>query len=567
MTASRLIRVLRMSLRMSLLILLLAFPLAATLVRAAESVTARIAMLPVASLDPVGLPRYDAASRDLVENLFVGLTRYDPLTGQIQPALARDWTISADGMTWTFNLRADMKWVTFNPTSQQVEAVRAVVAGDFVYGIRRACDPQPPNPATHLVTIVQGCRTVATADPQLVDDIFIARELAVRTLNDQKLEIKLAFPATYFVSLLALPEFRPVPREAIARVADWARSGVIMTDGPWTLADWTRNQQMTLVRNPLWPDPVTGNVERVVVNFANSPDAVAQQFSTGSADFARLDTSVVQSMRQALPDRVLIAPMQAVTVLGFSVERNVVQNDAFRRALSQAIDRARLVDQVLPGAALPMSRFTPPGSIGGPTAQPDNRGFAPDSAQSALAASGVTNCRLSEKLTLVVEDRPPMPAVAQALIGQWQSALGCNPAFFTVRAMPASYVQAVAHAAISTADPRDAPRPQMWLASWSADYADANAWTGDGLHCQYGFLHPGTACSDADTLIDRAALETDPAKRAEDYDKAETLWFGPAGTFPVTPLFVTVNAVGQQAWLKGASPNGPARFDLWTIRR
>jgi oligopeptide transport system substrate-binding protein len=534
---------------------------------AADPVTARVISPPVESLDPVSLPRADSAARDVAENLFVGLTRYDPASGQIQPALARDWTVSDDGLTWTFNLRDDVKWVAFNSSSQQVEAVRPVVAGDFVYGIRRACDPQSPNPATHSVYIIDGCRRVAAANPQFTDDISIARELAVQALNDHKLQVRLLFPAPYFVSLLALPEFRPVPREAIARDPDWTQTGVILTDGPWAMADWIRSQQITLVRNPLWPDPIAGNVQRVVITFAPSAEAVAQMFTGGSADFARLGTSIIQSIRQAAPDDLLLAPNRTITVLGFSVERPVVQVEAFRRALSQAVDRDKLVGQLLPGAALPMSRFTPPGAIGGPNEQPDNRGFSPDNARAALAVSGVPNCRLTEKLTLLVEDRPEMTALAQALVDQWQATLGCNPVAFTIRPAPVAYVQAVAHAAISTTDQRDPPRPQMWLVSWSADYSDANAWTGDALHCQYGFLRTGAPCSDAERLIDKAALETDPAKRAEDYNKAEAIWFGEHGTFPVAPLFVTYNAVAQQPWLKGATANGSARFDLWTISR
>src|SRR5258706_1521730 len=114
---------------------------------AADPVTAHVTMSPFTNLDPVSLPHDDLSARDVAENLFVGLTRYDPVSGQIQPALAREWKVSGDGLTWTFTLRSDIKWVSYNASTQQVEAIRPVVAGDFVYGIRRACDPPPPNPA------------------------------------------------------------------------------------------------------------------------------------------------------------------------------------------------------------------------------------------------------------------------------------------------------------------------------------------------------------------------------------------------------------------------------------
>jgi oligopeptide transport system substrate-binding protein len=533
----------------------------------ADPVTARIAMLPVTSLDPVSIARNDAHTRDLIENLFLGLTRYDPVSRQIQPALAREWAVSSDGLTWTFTLRDDVKWVAYNVSTQQVEAVRSVVAGDFVYGIRRACDPQAPNPTTHSVFIIKGCRRVATASPQLVNDIFIARELGVQALSDTKLEIKLAIPAPYFVSLIALPEFRPVPREAIAKDPDWTKPEVLLSNGPWSLADWTRGQSMTLVRNSLFPDAPAGNVERVSVAFVTSPDTIAQQFVGGTIDFARLEPGVLGAVRQAKPDLVLIEPGHSVVVLGFSIERNIVQNENLRRAFSHAIDRDALVNQILPGAAIPASRFTPPGIIGGPTDLPDNGGFSVASAKAAMTAAGLANCRLQEKLDLVVEDQPQMVALAKVIIAQWQANLGCNPASFNIRTLPLNNVQAIAHAALNISDPREPPRQQIWLAAWSADYADANAWLGDAVHCQYGYLRSNLACGEPDTLVDEGALETDPAKRVATYLQAESLWFGTNGTFPVAPLYMTLNAVGQQATLKGATPNGLARFDLWTISR
>src|SRR5579871_679927 len=78
---------------------------------AADSLTtaARIILPPLqSSLDPVSLPKFDRSARDIDENLFVGLARYDVASGKVQPMLAKDWSVSADGLTWTFNLRDDV---------------------------------------------------------------------------------------------------------------------------------------------------------------------------------------------------------------------------------------------------------------------------------------------------------------------------------------------------------------------------------------------------------------------------------------------------------------------------
>src|SRR5258707_5841190 len=79
------------------------------IVSAADPVIAHVILPPMtASLDPVSLPKLDSSARSIAENLFVGLTRYNPSTGQIEPALAAGWSVSDDGMTWTFKLRDDM---------------------------------------------------------------------------------------------------------------------------------------------------------------------------------------------------------------------------------------------------------------------------------------------------------------------------------------------------------------------------------------------------------------------------------------------------------------------------
>jgi oligopeptide transport system substrate-binding protein len=308
-------------------------------------------MLPLGgTLDPVSLLPADSGGRDVVEALFAGLTRYDPASNQAQPGLAREWTVSADGLTWTFKLRNDVQWVAFNAGSGKVEATRPLVAGDFLFALRRACDAEPPNPVAHTVYIVAGCRSIAQANPLLINDVYIARELGVRAVNAQTLEIKLVFPAPYLPVLLALPEFRAVPREAISRDPDWTRPGLVLTSGPYALA--ARDAQtMTLVRNPFWPlweEGKTGNVERIVVAFSPSPEGLPGQFTAGNVDFARLDSITAGLLRQAKPDALLTAPGPTVTVLGFSVERTVIRADAFRRALALALDRESLVRQALP---------------------------------------------------------------------------------------------------------------------------------------------------------------------------------------------------------------------------
>src|SRR5258708_24906107 len=90
------------------------------IVSAADPVTVHVILPPMfASLDPVSLPKLDSSARSIAENLFVGLTRYNPLTREVEPALAADWSVSHDGLTWTFKLRRDVQWVRVDGTTPE----------------------------------------------------------------------------------------------------------------------------------------------------------------------------------------------------------------------------------------------------------------------------------------------------------------------------------------------------------------------------------------------------------------------------------------------------------------
>jgi oligopeptide transport system substrate-binding protein len=528
---------------------------------AESSVTIQVTLPPIETIDPVALPHYPNGVYSIIDNLFVGLTRYDSASNAVQNVLAKSWTVSEDQLTWTFTLRDDIQWVRLNREASPVtvDSVRPVVAGDFVYAFQRACDPPLPNPVTHTIYIVKGCQQVATTNPDFVDTLFIARTLGVQALSDTTLEIKLEFPMPQFPMLLTLPEFRPVPHEAISNTGDWTNSDTIITNGPFLLQGRDATS-MTLIRNSRWLDPFSGNADEIHINFQVSN--TAQSLANGDSVYSLLNMTDANSLHRSHPDLVHVAPGKAVTVLGFSTERNVVNKDPFRRALAQSIDRDALALDPLLDTVLPISRLMPPGYVGGTTAPPDNSGFKADLAQAALK-DAFPRCRLPERVVFAVEES--LVPVAQWMVNQWKEILNCPVALFSIQKRTAEEINAIAHGAVDTASTYSKPRPHLWLFTWTPDYPDANAALSDALHCRYGYMRTGFPCTDADLQLDAAFMEPDPVKRAELYDKAEVSWFGDSGTFPVAPLYVSVDAAGWSTRLKGATVSPPLHFDTWFL--
>ncbi|MCI0575872.1 MAG: ABC transporter substrate-binding protein, partial [Chloroflexi bacterium] len=129
----------------------------------------------------------DAVSITYIENLFVHLTNYDLVTAEVVPEAATSWEVSEDGLVYTFHLRTDIPWVYHNPvtdeTTQEIEfdadgnevGPRFVTANDFVYGIKRACDPNTGGYYSSVIApLIAGCSAVLNAeDPEAIDPALV----------------------------------------------------------------------------------------------------------------------------------------------------------------------------------------------------------------------------------------------------------------------------------------------------------------------------------------------------------------------------------------------------------
>ncbi|MCD4685622.1 MAG: hypothetical protein K8S97_06780, partial [Anaerolineae bacterium] len=498
---------------------------------------------------------------DVVENLFVGLTRLNPGTNQIEPMLAQEWSVREDGLRWTFSLRDIVYWVEYDPDTQTTIAERPIVAGDFVYAIQRACDPLRPSPVTANLMVIRGCHTLANAFPEVVDDIFIAREMGVRATGPYTLEIDLLYPASYFPTLLSLPSLRPLPRETLVNAEELVRGQRLMTSGPFIVQTWNATS-MTLARNPQWPDPFTGNATQVDITFTADTVAAINLANTNVIDFARLSETQIATANTTRPDLLHTAEGHSLLMLGFSYERALVELPDARRALSLAIDRTALTDQFFPAQMLPAEQFTPQNVIAAPA--PAAPLYNADEARTQFGIAGFPDCNnVPEPLILLVPDDDPLwVEIGTAITQQWMNAFGCNPALFEVKPVSRTLLIELSHA---NYDPEEVIRSHMWLFTWHADYPDANAWASDALHCHFGYIRNGRPCTQADAQMDQAGVTLNLDERIQHYADIEDLLFGPNGTYPVAPLLRLASGWLQQSWLTGISADHPARYDLWQI--
>ena len=207
----------------------------------------------------------DTTSVQVDEMLFLGLTDFDDETSEVIPELATDWSVSADGLVWTFNMRDDVPWVAYNPATGEATIVtddegnpRMVNAHDVEYAVKRTLDPATGSDYAYVLYIIEGAMDVNSGDEEDVDTI------GVEAVDDYTVAFTLKQPAGYFPGIASMWVARPVYAPAIDEWgARWVEPGLIVTNGPYLLDEWKHHDSMVMVKNPHYYDADTVQIARI----------------------------------------------------------------------------------------------------------------------------------------------------------------------------------------------------------------------------------------------------------------------------------------------------------------
>jgi ABC-type oligopeptide transport system substrate-binding subunit len=197
----------------------------------------------------------DNVSIAVDEQLFLGLTDFAE-DNTVLPELATDWSVSADGLVWTFNMRDDVPWVRYNPATGETVVMtdeegnpEMVDAHDVEYAVKRTLNPVTGSDYAYVLYIIEGALAVNSGEEEDLDTI------GVRAVDDYTVEFTLRAPAGYFPAIagmwVARPVYQPVIDEYGAR---WIEPGIIVTNGPYLMESWQHFDSMTFVKNPEFYD-------------------------------------------------------------------------------------------------------------------------------------------------------------------------------------------------------------------------------------------------------------------------------------------------------------------------
>lgn len=485
---------------------------------------------------------------DLIENLFVGLTRFNHETNMVDPALAREWEVEGNGRSWTFHLRDDIFWV--QPSEQTIdgyviaEEVRPVVATDIVFAVQRACASQTDTPDAFILFIIEGCEQVYQLPSPTPADLA---SIGVQALNETTLQFDLVKPAAHFLTITSMWFMRPLPPELFEDEevgGDWqtaVQNGtVLLTSGPFMPLN---SNFTTLQRNTSWPIPFQGNIEIVKINYISNEEFAWRLWEAKSLDIIDASELDLTSLPSTALQQAELISQQTLLYINFNFSSGVFREPTVRRAFSAAIDREALVEELYAGEAIPMRHLIPPGVIGSLPFDQVGVGYSPDYARLQLAESGFGSCRLMPEFRFMVSSSDLSLLQAELIRQMWIDELGCTEDQIQIEQVQFGTLLA------NTRPDAGAARPDIWELAWASYYPDANNWAADLIHCEESENREQRPCSEVDALIRQAAQTTNLTEREALYRQVENLLFGDDGLAPLAPLYLQGNTLLVQSWL------------------
>ncbi len=281
---------------------------------------------------------------NIISDLFVGLTT-DDAKAEVIPGAAESWTVSEDGLTYTFHLRDGHVWSDGAP----------VTTHDFVFGFRRIINPQTAARYASLLYPIKNARPANRGEAPL-------EKIGVKAIDEKTLEITLENPAPFLPRLLSHFTTFAIPAHVVREHGDdWVKPGIMVSNGPYVLAEWRANSYVRVVRNPLFYDAANVAIDEIYFYPIEDGNTALKQFRSGQIDLNEgFPTNQMEWLRENMPDETRLFPNMSVTYLALNTALAPFDDVWVRRAISMTVEREMLVKRILRDGRLPAYSFVPP---------------------------------------------------------------------------------------------------------------------------------------------------------------------------------------------------------------
>lgn len=306
----------------------------------------------VASLDPQLAT--DGTSFEVIADFTDGLMQMDA-EGQAVEALAESYEVSEDGCTYTFHIREDANWSNGDP----------VTANDFVFAWQRAADPATASEYSYMMSDIGQIKNAA----EIIAGEKDKSELGVTAVDEKTLKVELNVPVPYFLSLMYFPTFYPVNQafyESLAEGTFGTSPETVLSNGAFILESYEPAAlSFSLVKNPDYYNADSIQLDGLNYQVIKDSQQAFMSYQNGDLDIVKLSGDQV--------DQVQGDPELSVHGAGYlwyltlnQAEVPALANQNMRLALTHAIDRVSIVEDVVKDGSLATYTAVPPQFATGP---------------------------------------------------------------------------------------------------------------------------------------------------------------------------------------------------------
>lgn len=468
------------------------------------------------TLDPAMIT--DTISSQVAENLFDGLVQYDQNLN-VRGAIARDWTVSEDGLVWTFHLNRGVKF----------HNGREVRAEDVLYSFTRILDPLTRSPRGWMFQEVKGAQDFQTQKAATVEGF--------RAVDDYTFVITLQRPFTPFLSVLAMPNAAIVPKEEITKYGrdfTYHPTGT----GAFKFGDWVHGDHMTLAANM---DYFEGrpSLDKVVYQIVGDDSTAFTEYEQDAIHLlTTLPTGQIDRVLKGeeFRDELVKTPRMGLYYLGFNTRKPPLDNKKVRQAIAQAINKRAIADVLRHGTVVAATYGILPPGVPGFSQTTTSFQYDVAKAINTLTAGGYPT-GVPAELELAFNSGSENQLIAQAIMADLR-AIGIK-----VRLVGVDWGAFIAKV--------DNGGTEIFRNGWIADYPDPDNFL-------YVLLNSGNAGPGGNSSfyhnseIDRLTWQARTMKAGEErfkvYQEVERI---AADDVPIIPIYYYTNLILRKPYVQG----------------
>ncbi len=454
------------------------------------------------------------SGKQLINALYEGLVRLKP-DGTLEKAMAEDWTIDEEGKTYTFIIR-EAQWSDGS----------AVTAYDFVYAWKRALSPDTESPYAYMLYDIKNAKAYHHFEDSAAESEGM--EIGVTALDDNTLVVELEQANSAFIKKLLHPVFFPLPSLLMQeKGTEGLNLNGIVTNGPFSIVSFDNKKGCELEKNDLYWDHDSVMLKGMFWKMSEGdPQDIWGMFEKGQIDLC-VDVPQGGLSERLETGEVRTSPLLANYSYQFNLTKQPFDDIRVRQALSLALDRREMTEELLQGGQSPSQGLVPRGTVDQyPGA--DFRlaggnllfGYDAEKARALLAEAGYPQGEGFLEIEILTDEQPEHQYVAEYLQKQWENELGIK-SVITALSWQKRAVKV------------DRREYDFALSSWSADCYDASGFL-KRFMSRSALNGTGWRNHKYDELLKEAQSSNDEEVRLLAFHKAEEIIMK---EMPVLPLF------------------------------